>query len=451
MEKCKYRKSGGQKGDQDLEEFVSENKDTFEIIAIKRNIDNEVQEKALKVVREFIADRNLILYGGIAIDYALRLKGSQIYNEDTLPDYDVFSPNSVDDAYDLAEILHKLKFKNVDAIRAFHVQTQRVRVDSIIVADISYCPRPVYNKLKYLQYQNVRILDPIYQRLDIHHALSFPLDNIPYSPSFQHRWKKDIKRLQLFEEHYSLEVNDATISSTKKEFAIPKLDYALCGVAAYGILWGQMNSIDSKAAESVPKISAKIVNGKITVDPCPENELVVCASNLPEKEGKQYNSYMDWLPKHIVTSDLKILSMKDKMLSISIVNEQKICSLQYLMKYFLVMYNITNSDYYKVLYVGCMNMVKWADQFYKDAKKEDIEFNPFLLPFKFLGDDSVSEAQHIVKVGLLVKVGLASDSEKQLFQFLGKNNWYISQGSDRPKPFDYDNPLFKMDGSIINT
>lgn len=442
-----------------IEEFVTENKDTFESITIKRNIDNELQEKALKVVREFIAERKLILYGGIAIDYALRLKGTQIYGEDVLPDYDFFSSNHVEDSYDLAERLITAGFKNVDAIRAFHVQTQKVRVELIPVADISYCPKTVFDKLITLQYKDLRVLHPNYQRMDMHHALSFPFDNIPNYPSFQNRWKKDIKRFNLFEKHYSIELKELSIAGSKKELAIPNKDtqFAICGVAAYAILLAEMKKIDKDVPiKDIANVTVQIAGAKIIIDPCPENELVI-ASPEPEKfTGKEFYAYMDWLPKHIISGELKILSTKDKMLSISVIDDLSICSPQYLMKYFLCMWNITRTEFYKILYVSTLRIVQWADNYYQKSTAGEvtqeggsIEYNPFLLPLKFLGDKSVSEAQHIARLGLLISQNLATLEEKELLTSLGKKGWYPEQGQDRPKSFNYDNQLFKMDGSAI--
>ena len=46
---------------------------------------------ALEHVRKFIIAEKLVIYGGQAIDYALRIKGEKIYSDHELPDFDVFS------------------------------------------------------------------------------------------------------------------------------------------------------------------------------------------------------------------------------------------------------------------------------------------------------------------------------------------------------------------------
>jgi hypothetical protein len=151
----------------------------------------------------------------------------------------------------------------------------------------------------------------------------------------------------------------------------------------------------------------------------------------------------------MISGELKILSTKDKMLSISIVNGLNICSPQYLMKYFLCMWNITRIEFYKILYVSTLRIVQWADKYYQKSDAGNIEYNPFLLPLKFLGDKSVSEAQQIARLGLLVQQDLATTAEKELLTSLGKKGWYPEQGQDRPKSFNTNNVLFKMDGSAV--
>ena len=482
---------------EDITEFVKENKDNFELIAIKRNVDNELQERALKVVREFIMEKKLILYGGIAIDYALRLKGSKIYTEDTLPDFDMFSSDSINDSYDLVELLLTSGFKNVDTVRALHAQTQRVRVDSIVVADISYCPQKVYDKLDTLVYSNLRVLHPNYQRLDMYESLSFPLDGLP-NTAFNHRWKKDIARCNLFEEKYPIESDETNIPGTKKEFKIPQdilKQTALCGVAAFAILRDLMEKIDKDSAKDIPKITIQLSETRhsssieskdstsISIDPCPEDELVIISpdpehilSILKTDKIQRYNSYMDWIPTHIITQNIKILSSENRMLSISSpasLNVQskdftptsfgaqskdfalaplnlQICSPQYLMAYFLCMFNITGKEWHKTLYVNTMNIVKWADKHFKDAKKEDIIYNPFLLPLKFLGNKTEKEQQYLMKLGLREKLKIVSESELEFLKTLPLRAWYPEKNPERPKSYNYDNVLFKIDGSSIS-
>jgi hypothetical protein len=176
---------------------------SFEAIALTRDADGEIANRALEMVRKFIIEKGLILYGGQAIDFALRLKGSKIYPPHQIPDYDFFSPRNVDDAYELADRLVEAGFPNVSAIPAIHVQTMRVATDFIYVADISFAPERVFDSLPTVTYAGMRILHPDYQRTDMHLAFCYPFSNPPREDIF-HRYKKDLERFRLFQKFYPL-------------------------------------------------------------------------------------------------------------------------------------------------------------------------------------------------------------------------------------------------------
>lgn len=160
--------------------------------------------RAIEITKKFISDRGLVCYGGTALDYAMRLQGSKIYDDSKLdlPDLDFYSTDPLRDARDLADILYKNGFSEARQIRALHVGTFKVDAGhNHFVADISYCP--ILAELRTLRYEGFLIVDPIYQRLDMHSSLSFPYDNAPREVIFD-RWKKDIERYGITNEIYPL-------------------------------------------------------------------------------------------------------------------------------------------------------------------------------------------------------------------------------------------------------
>lgn len=166
-----------------------------------RNIIYDDVTKALDIVRQFIVDNKLILVGGMAIDFALQLKGDRIYTDDQLPDYDFYSPNHAADAYTLGSMLCKAGFSNISCIQATHITTMKVRVDFEVVADITYCPLSVYKRIPTLDYNDLRIVHPHYQMIDQHSALAIPFENVGREVIF-HRWKKDVIRYDKLYEYY---------------------------------------------------------------------------------------------------------------------------------------------------------------------------------------------------------------------------------------------------------
>lgn len=161
-----------------------------------------------EVVRRFIADRGGILYGGTAIDLALRLVGEHIYPDDEAPDLDFYISDNVDAAYSLADVFHADGNKMARAINAIHVKTMKVDVSGgAFVADISFCPDRVFEEIPYLMSAtspSTKIVHPVFQRVDMHSALALPYDGAPLEVIF-HRWYKDLCRFNKLAAAYPTE------------------------------------------------------------------------------------------------------------------------------------------------------------------------------------------------------------------------------------------------------
>jgi hypothetical protein len=183
--------------------------EAMEVVAQGLDADGETVDRALAIVRQFIADRGLVLYGGLGLDYSLRMRGSRIYPDGERPDYDALSPRNVDDAYELADILHDLGFPRARAIPALHIQTMRVQVDFTVVADLSFAPEAVVAAMPTLDFESegsgppVRVIHPYWQYMDQHLAFCFPFRDPPREPVF-HRFRKDVVRFNLLHEKYPL-------------------------------------------------------------------------------------------------------------------------------------------------------------------------------------------------------------------------------------------------------
>ena len=161
----------------------------------------EATNKALEITKEFILSKGLIMTGGMAIDMALRLKGNRLYSDSKQVDYDLYSTDNINDAYELGSILCKHEYKNVSCINAIHLKTMAVRVDFINIADFTYCPSEVLKRIPILVYNKFKIVHPHWQMIDQHSALSFPYTNPGREVIFQ-RWSKDMTRYDLLYKHY---------------------------------------------------------------------------------------------------------------------------------------------------------------------------------------------------------------------------------------------------------
>ncbi len=203
-------------------------------------------KKAIAITKKFIADRRLVCYGGTALDYAARLQGGRIYDDEklALPDLDFYSADPLKDARDLADILYLDGYEEARVINALHVGTFRVDCGgNHFIADVSYFP--IIESLKVVTYEGFRVVHPDYQRLDTHSSLSFIYDNPPREVAFA-RVSKDIERFNIINALYplpTLSSSKASLSSSKASpSASPSTssmvvqlskDYVYAGLTAY--------------------------------------------------------------------------------------------------------------------------------------------------------------------------------------------------------------------------
>lgn len=150
------------------------------------------------IVRQFVTSKNVLCYGGTAINAALDPE-DKFYDEMyDLPDYDFFSTCAMEDAKELADIYAKKKYM-VEAKAGQHLGTYKVFVNFLAVADITQCDEVVFNKLwkKKLIRNNVSYVPPDFLRWSMYLELSRPMGDIS-------RWDKVYKRLKLLDTKYPL-------------------------------------------------------------------------------------------------------------------------------------------------------------------------------------------------------------------------------------------------------
>lgn len=379
--------------------FNDLNIDAFQHIIKNHDIDNDVLINALAIVSQFIIDNDLIIVGGCAIDYALRLYGDSIYDDNDLSDYDCVSDKNVDMAYTLADILHNLHFKNVKVVRAKHQETMRIRIDSKNVADITYIPNIYFTQYKSLNYKNIKFLHPDIQKIDLHKSLCFPFNNAPMEDIFN-RWSKDVKRFNLLEKYYKIILPDNIEIKIKKntytfnDKIIKNKKYALHGFAAYAIYYNEL--INKDEHNDIEKILISFLNDRTCVLNVPVLDIdypFILVSDNYNLEDKQYASILGTIPQHdkIKMYDKDFVIYYVNMLSIVVINDVQVVNIQYLLMYFLFYYNFyENIEYRNIFGKFYNNLLKMIDIM---EKKNDI----FLPSLTFLGKEPLYNPTDINK------------------------------------------------------
>lgn len=210
--------------------------DAYEMLALQMDPYYDAMLHGTELVKAFIIARRCIVYGGTAIDYALRLRGASIYDDSklTIPDLDFYSTDSVGLAYDFAEQLVAAGHGDARAKTAIHSTTMKVDIGgNHWIADISYLPATVFDRIPTVEYMGMLCVHPDFQRIDLHSSLSYPYDNAPAEVIFA-RWKKDVARLGKIDAVYPIEAS--TGPALPKSRSRPRRGLPLAGWAAYSAI-----------------------------------------------------------------------------------------------------------------------------------------------------------------------------------------------------------------------
>lgn len=302
----------------------------YEGIVIQHNPQLSQVIASIPIVKEFIRKRGLIIYGGTAIDYALRLKGDYIYPDSALeiPDLDFYSPAHVEDTYDLVDILYKLGHTEAAGFRAMYVLAMRIDIGGKnIVADIGYVPKDVFEHIPTVLYEGMKVMHPHYQMIDVHSSLSFPYDEAPMMrESLFNRWKKDITRYNKLYSYYPLEPPDNVIESTEIAVDTALAQNVFAGYTAYALVYERALQLVAEANMEMPSdiIEARCrlgAEGLFVYTIGAQFELIhtnidaFAKQFIPNTKYDKYTPYKDILPSHIRTT---IKSPLDKGISINL-------------------------------------------------------------------------------------------------------------------------------------
>ena len=368
----------------------------------------------LEVVRNYIIEHNLLIVGGMSIDFALRLKGEFLYSDYQIPDYDVIDPENIKHANSIASTLCAMGMKNISIVPAVHKTTVRVQLMGYTVFDSTFVPQYMYDKIPYMMYGDYKFIDPVYQKIDQYTSLAL-LWNVT-GPTFNviNRFEKDIKRKDLLNNHYkfdykpddrnnmestiskkTINMNLDTIVSQKAKNLLEfegtyslDLDFILHGKLAYCMLYNEFKKIVAEnglvVRNDIIECNYSIKNDIISFDYYGEGvELINYGDGVEEK--KIFNSLMSEyevnkfvkskksavstsMPSRTIYKSedetVTAMDMTGNMLSINSVKTEKgdvfISNYNYLLAYFLFSYYFCEEkqkQYYAQYYLSTLEII----------------------------------------------------------------------------------------------
>lgn len=393
-----------------FEEVAARSKE-YEQVVVNRDPLIEDIKTVIALVKDVIRKNKYIVYGGTAIDFALRIKGSKLYPDESLAiaDLDFFAPDSVTAAYDLADTLKQMGYSS-RAIVASYVRTMRVDLgDNHFIADISYIPREALSVVPTIEFDGMLCVHPDYQKLDLHSSLSYPYDNAPREVIFD-RWNKDIKRYNMLETAYPVVVPDTEQAPL---FVVKLTNIHNLGVysgwAAYCILATVYRKL---GYDDIPRADFSISEGRIKFE-APDAVCEIAHFNTASVLEKlditgckvtHYNQFVNIFPARtdVVYSDwtLRISSTRGRLLSTNSADfgavKVRYANIQYIMRFMLANAMVSTGGMralYLQHYKYLQRMISTVESKYEGTTAHHINVlrqSPFFPSINTFGAENVS-------------------------------------------------------------
>lgn len=396
--------------------------------------------KAFNIVKDFIIENKLIIVGGMALDYALKLRGSGIYDENELPDYDLLSPDSYQDSIKLGIELCKSKMENVSIIRGYHIPTTRVRVENVGVADLSYCPKSVYDELNTIMYEGFRLIHPYYQLIDQHNAFAYPYRKPQWGGNVN-VWKKYDERIKLVLEFFPLPNKGLCDGTFPKEYRIKIADVTGLCIAGYSAHPFYYNEVDVDGNELI----LKMFKDEVILFSNTFSETVKSFEKKYKSKAVFYNAYLSKFPKSakIKTPDYTFIIMENDTDYVSATtykiknNEFCIISVNWTLSYYLFV-----EEFYGYKLLQTSRGIKMLDD--EDANKIVCISENVATPITYYGVNNLHPSLIFSRLQFENTASVASLVPKNLYPKLETN-------CDVSGEFLYDSEYYKIDGKKINS
>lgn len=301
--------------------------DSAESLAVEHNKHKDEILLGLEITEQCIRDNDLIITGGMAINAALMLKGYVLYGPHIQPDWDFYSDKFHIHAFNIANDIAKRTNQNtvIEVIGAMHPSTMRTRVYYTPVADSSYLPTELYNRIPTLTHDGIRAVHPHWQMIDQLMSLSRPYSNRPYE-TISHRWVKDTKRFHMLSKLYPVNAKGVKGPSVS---AIPVAPTGMIAGLSAVIWYGEQTKLLTAAERAILASWENVERVIFSV-----NYLTVKGGKAAAKKNPTvtyYNEFLDKLPRCVVTSNsvADTVVYDSKAMQISTVDGH--CSLQAVM------------------------------------------------------------------------------------------------------------------------
>ena len=167
-------------------------------------------KRMIDILEKFLVRKQLICYGGTAINNILP-EEMRFYDKNLdVPDYDFYSSDALNDAVELADVYFNEGYVNVEAKSGMHHGTYKVFVNFIPIADVTLLHKELFHLIyaESVIIEKMRYAPVNFLRMGLYLELSRPSGDVS-------RWEKVLKRLNLLNKQYPMKFHSQQNKSQK--------------------------------------------------------------------------------------------------------------------------------------------------------------------------------------------------------------------------------------------
>jgi hypothetical protein len=129
------------------------------------------------IIKNYIRDNNLIVYGGYAQNSLIKVKNEKdaFYKPYENPDIEFYSYEPLKDLINICDILHKEGYENIEGKEGVHPGTYKIFVNFHNYTDFSYMPKNIFKNCPTIEIDGMKMTHPHFMLIDAYRVYSDPM------------------------------------------------------------------------------------------------------------------------------------------------------------------------------------------------------------------------------------------------------------------------------------
>lgn len=170
------------------------------------------RKAVMQEIRNFIQENDRIIYGGTALNEALKAVDPKLtfYTDENFADIEFYSFEPKYDGVKLCNYLYEKNYKYIRFAEATHENTYTLYVNFHNYCDITYVPKLIYSSIRTLTIHHIRYVHPHFSLIDQLRIMNHPMTAGTF------RWEKTFERM-----YRSLQAYPFTDDSSAVRFDLP--------------------------------------------------------------------------------------------------------------------------------------------------------------------------------------------------------------------------------------